>query len=190
MPADAKRHEALRRYLRTAGTLTDLSGRLRYVLIDAVDGAAIRFSTQPVLESRLIDLLMQKHSSVGRKRWWTICSSRPNRRRELNRRPNCPRPLKLKVIRLIAESGGIGEVDELSEYLLDAATPPAQVLAAAEAIRTLGLPQDPRPEQDASLPQPPITAAKLFDRLQQIDSAQIGTCSLAWRCSTPRPRVW
>ena len=83
-----------------------------------------------------------------------------------------PASLKLKVIKLIAQSGTIGEVEELSEFVLNASTPPSQVLAAAEAIRTLGLPQDPRPEQDASLPQPPITAAKLEERLQQIDSAE------------------
>ncbi len=65
LPADAKRHEALRRYLRCAATLVDLSGALRYVLIDAVDGAAVRFANQPVLESKLIDLLIEKHSSVG-----------------------------------------------------------------------------------------------------------------------------
>jgi hypothetical protein len=45
------------------------------------------------------------------------------------------------------------------------------VLAAAEAIRTLGLPQDPRPGQDESVPQPPITAAKLGARLAKIDPA-------------------
>ncbi len=86
--------------------------------------------------------------------------------------PELPAALKLKVIQLIGQFGTIGEVDELSEYLLDPATPPTQVLAAAEAIRSLGLPQDPRPGQDASLPTPPITAEKLLNRLEQIDSKQ------------------
>ena len=67
LPADGQRHEALRRYLRTAAALVDLSGRLRFVLIDAVDSAASRFNTQPKLQERLIDLLTEKHSSVGRK---------------------------------------------------------------------------------------------------------------------------
>ncbi len=171
LPADAKRHEALRRYLRSTSTLIDLSGRLRYALIDAVDAAAIRFSTQSALQSQLIDLLMQKHSSVGAQEMADALFD-PPQTAGVEPPPPLPAPLKLKVIQLIAKCGTIGEVDELAEFLLNPATPPSQVLAAAEAIRALGLPQDPRAEQDASLPQPPITAARLLDRLQPIDSAQ------------------
>ncbi len=171
LPADVKRHEALRRYLRSTSTLIDLSGRLRYALIDAVDAAAIRFSTQSAIQSQLIDLLMQKHSSVGAQEMADDLFD-PPQTAGVEPPPPLPAPLKLKVIQLIAKCGTIGEVDELAEFLLNPATPPSQVLAAAEAIRALGLPQDPRAEQDASLPQPPITAARLLDRLQQIDSAQ------------------
>ncbi|HEY2412187.1 MAG TPA: hypothetical protein VGI40_08095, partial [Pirellulaceae bacterium] len=79
---------------------------------------------------------------------------------------------KQKVTQLMAAAGNIDSVTDLSALVLDDRTPPSLVLAAAEAIRTLGLPQDPRPGQDASVPAPPITAAKLLSRLSKIDAAQ------------------
>jgi hypothetical protein len=172
LPADAKRHEALRHYLRTTSILVDLSGRLRSVLLDVVDAAADRVSNQTSLRERFIDLLTEKHSSAGAQIMSVDLFKLQPQAADANAPPPLSAPLKLKVIHLITESGTIDEVDELADFLLNAATPPTQVLAAAEAIRILGLPQDPRPEQDASLPQPPITAAKMRDRLQEIDTAQ------------------
>jgi hypothetical protein len=90
--------------------------------------------------------------------------------------PNPAPPLspsqKLKLLRLISTAGSIDMVPDLSDFILDDSTPPTLALAAAEGIRTLGLPQDPRPDQDPALPQPAITAAKLRDRLLKFDHAQ------------------
>jgi hypothetical protein len=79
---------------------------------------------------------------------------------------------KRKVIQLIAAAGTTNSVYDLADFIRDESTPPDLVLAAAEAIRTLGVPQDPRPGQDASLPTPAISAAKLRERLMKIDPAQ------------------
>jgi hypothetical protein len=67
---------------------------------------------------------------------------------------------KLKLIHLIATVGSIEMVPDLADLVLDDSASTAAVLAAAEAIRTLGVPQDPRPGQDETLPQPSITAGQ------------------------------
>jgi hypothetical protein len=89
-------------------------------------------------------------------------------------KPTAPLPAaaKLKLIHLIATTGSIEMVADLADLVLDDSVSPAVVLAAAEAIRTLGLPQDPRPGQDETLPQPPITAGKLRERLLGIDRSR------------------
>jgi hypothetical protein len=79
---------------------------------------------------------------------------------------------KLKLIRLLATAGTTDVVSDLADFIADDATPPTLMLAAAEAIRTLGLPQDPRPGNDPALPQPAITAANLRDRLLKIDRSR------------------
>ncbi|HKD36456.1 MAG TPA: hypothetical protein VKB78_06635, partial [Pirellulales bacterium] len=79
---------------------------------------------------------------------------------------------KLKLIHLISTSGSIEMVPDLADLVLDDSASPTVVLAAAEAIRGLGLPQDSRAGQDETLPEPSITAAKLRERLLRIDRGQ------------------
>jgi len=79
---------------------------------------------------------------------------------------------KLKIIQLMAAAGTASSIYDLADFIKDDSTPPTLVLAAAEAIRALGLPQDPRPGQDASLPAPAITAGKLRERLLKIEPSQ------------------
>jgi hypothetical protein len=185
LPNDAKRHEALRRYLRTASTLIDLSGRLRFSLVDAVGDAAYRVASQPARRGQLIDLIAEKQSNVGALELAAALTDPPPNT------PGAPPPLtspeKLKLIQAIAASGNIELVDDLAALVLAANTPPSQVLAAAEAIRELGLPQDPRPgqeqtsqqqsgqqqpSQNAAPLQPAISANKLLERLKQIEPAR------------------
>ncbi len=122
--------------------LTELSGRLRSIMVDVVDRAADRYSQQLMYRERLIDLLKQKHSSPGAQ-IMSVDLFKPRSPTESGEvPPPLPAPLKLKVIQLISEAGTADEIDELADFLLDSTTPPTQVLAAAEAIRALGLPQD------------------------------------------------
>jgi hypothetical protein len=180
LPDDAKRHEGLRRYLRTANTLIDLSGRLRFSLVDAINDAAYRVANQPARRGQLIDLLAEKQSNVGAQEMAVALLDPPQNT------PGAPPPLtapeKLKLIQAIAASGNIELVDDLAALLLATNTPPSQVLAAAEAIRELGVPQDPRPGEPpasqqqtsstAAPPPPAITAKQLLERLKQIDSSR------------------
>jgi hypothetical protein len=83
-----------------------------------------------------------------------------------------PAAAKLKLVHLIAATGSIDMVPDLADLVLEDSASPAVVLAAAEAIRTLGLPQDLRPGQDETLPQPSITAGKLRERLLRLDRSQ------------------
>jgi hypothetical protein len=221
LPADAKRHAALRGYLQAAAVLVDLSGRLRYSLGDTIDDVAGSLSDRLGARERLIDLLDKKQSSIGAeimsaelfdpaadsepattapKPAINIAAPAP----EASQRPLLARRLaiarmemqakqvgsqarlqsppdaakttaplsaaqKLKLIHLIATSGSIEMVPDLADLVLDDSASPTVVLAAAEAIRTLGLPQDSRAGQDETLPEPSITAAKLRERLLRID---------------------
>src|SRR6185369_6811567 len=79
-------------------------------------------------------------------------------------------PQKLKLIRFIESAPTTESVYDLADFALDAATPPSLVLATGEALWTIGLPQEPRPDQKADLPAAPITATKLRERLTQIES--------------------
>ncbi len=47
LPADNARHAALQGYLATASKLVDLSGRLRYDMVDILDDTADRLADQP-----------------------------------------------------------------------------------------------------------------------------------------------
>jgi hypothetical protein len=89
--------------------------------------------------------------------------------------PNLSVAQKTKLIQLIANSGSIRLIDDLADLVAEPNTPPQVVLAAAEGIRRLGLPQDIRPEQkdDKSLPTPAITAKDLLDQLRKIDARQL-----------------
>src|SRR5205823_5455476 len=53
--------------------------------------------------------------------------------------------------------------------------PPGLAIQAAETIRRLGLPQDPRPGQDPALPAAAITARQLRDVLAGLSSAAIAS---------------
>jgi hypothetical protein len=227
LPADNQRHAALQGYLLTASKLIDLSGRLRYALVDILDDTADRLALQSGLRDRLIEMLLKKHSSVGALVMAVdltdpapaaggpgsgdsspdkLATMSPRERRMAARAmmsgmnnpagpggqsmmggmpsmsevsnpavsPNAALSpaQKLKVIQLMVAAGTTDSVTDLSTFVLDDATPPELVLAAAEAIQTLGLPQDPRPGQDSSVPQPPITAAKLSAQLAKIDPAR------------------
>ncbi|HEY2881968.1 MAG TPA: hypothetical protein VGJ15_06030 [Pirellulales bacterium] len=241
LPADDKRHDALRRYLQATSTLIDLSGRLRTDLLDIVDDTAARMSDQLPLRERMIELLADRHSTIGAEDMVVelfdpapqennptpeatsgpradqspttargrqaergaqmarggqsgmqtppsggIAARRLARVAQLQQQqqqllaaqepietPRLSIPQKLKLIQLIATSGDAELVDDLTDFINTEGTPPTLLLAAAEAIQTLGLPQDPRPGQDPALPQPSITAEKLRKKLTGIDANQL-----------------
>ena len=98
LPADEKRHAALRGYLRAASALVDLSGRVRYALVDIIDDVAGRLFERPDMRERLIDLLTERRSSIGAQVLIVDLFDAPATS------PDSPPPLpidqKLKLIRL------------------------------------------------------------------------------------------
>src|SRR4029079_7829879 len=182
--SDATRRENLRNYLRCASKLIELSGRLRYDIFDIIDDTAARFSEQPALRERLIDMLAGRHSSVGAEAMAVelidaktepqqpaVVAAAPTPQPRVSPRrmammaraaasaqPQAevsgPAPLslapKLKLARYIAACGTLDSIADLADVIRDEATPPTVLLASAEAIQALGLPQDPRPRADST----------------------------------------
>jgi hypothetical protein len=203
--SDETRRENLRNYLRCASKLIELSSRLRYDIYDIIDDTAARFSEQPALRERLIDMLAGRHSSVGAEAMAVelidaktepqqpaVVAAAPTPQPRVSPRrmammaraaasaqPQAevsgPAPLslaqKLKLARYIAACGTLDSIADLADVIRDEATPPTVLLASAEAIQALGLPQDPRPEQDSAVPKPVITAAAVRDRIMATDPA-------------------
>ena len=64
-PVETVDRDQLRYYLRTTAKLTDLSGRLRYLLSDALNLVAGRLATTPAQRMQLLDLLIDFRSSNG-----------------------------------------------------------------------------------------------------------------------------
>ena len=69
---------------------------------------------------------------------------------------------KYTILNMISSTGQWQLLTVLSEYL-QAEKNPALIVITAVLIRRLGLPQQPRPGRDPTLPAPPITADSIRD---------------------------
>jgi hypothetical protein len=157
LPDDGFRRERLRAYLVTASHLIDLSGRLRYVLRDAVNNAAFALDSRPDQLEQLLGLLTREKVSVGAVVMSFVLFDPPPGFDA----PPYPIALKRRALDLL-DAGGTGEVLlDLAEFVRQESTGAALTVRAAEIIRKIGLPQEPRPGQASELPPPPITAQEL-----------------------------
>lgn len=179
---DQQRRTRVQSYLRTSSALIDLSGRVRYTLYDAITGATLRVLNEPQYLVRLVDLLIEHRSAVGAGIIAQALhqpepeSSRAPRERLLGRRTT-QQDLSLvqrKILQLIALTGESSALPDLVTFIRAEETPPELVLAGAQTIRQIGVPQEPRPGQDSTLPDPPITARTLLDVVHKIDPRQLG----------------
>ena len=142
------------------------------------------------LREPLLDLLIEFRSSVGAKALVGVLAEtpQPERRRRLfggnqQRAGNQPpggnlEQTQAKLLHLIAISGNTGLLPQVAAFLLAGQTSPELAIAAAETIRTVGLPQDARPGGDKDLPAPAITARQVQARLAAIDASR---CPHRWR---------
>lgn len=189
--------DAVRSYQRIDARLIDLSGRLRYLLSDALHNIAADV-TDPAERRQFLDLLAEYHSSIGATAManWLVDERQvpeappqpqpPQLPRLLGRRfgrrqePQAAEPppalgdLAFKVLQLIAASGEASLLPRVAEYLHRPDTPADRVLYAAETIRALGLPQDVRPGTPDNVVKPAITAGELYNRLLNIDRSSLG----------------
>lgn len=168
-PDPQAQHQAARGFLRCAARLIDLEGRLRYLQYDAFHTASARLGRDLRARDRLVALAREYRSSIGAVvlAEWLFEPARPGamaRAREATR---------LAVLRLAAETAHAPLLAEIAEFLLEPELAPELVVAAAETVRAMGLPQLPRPDPIEDLPEPPLLAADVRERLLQLPESQL-----------------
>jgi len=163
-----RRRAAVRAYLAATSALIDLSGRLHDRLYDAIDDVAYAVATSPERTDQLVDVLRQGGSAIGAAVMAGMLLG-PQADGPARAEPFAVRT-RARVLDLIAASGQPELLPVLAELADDPQTPPELVMAAAEAIRRTGLPQDPRPGRDGSLPPPAISAQRLREILSAAGS--------------------
>ena len=164
LPAGPDRREAIRRFLATCSRLNDLSARLRYLLYDAISEAGYEVEPQKRAREDLIELLSRRRSSIGADAlsMWLAPDS--------EYRPDIP--TQYKLLKLFADAREHDLVPVVAGYVRNARYP-AAVIYAAEVLEHLGVPQEPRPGADKSLPRPPITAAELWAIVRRVDTRDL-----------------
>ncbi|MBI1904347.1 MAG: hypothetical protein HYS13_24900 [Planctomycetia bacterium] len=168
--SETRRAEVLA-YLKIAALLTDLSGRMRYQMRDAVDAAAYRAAGRNDLRERLIDVLARHNSTIGAEVMGpALFDPAPEAR---NQAVPATRQCKRKLLQFIGRAGSIAQVYELADFLREPGVAPELTVLAAESIRQIGLPQDPRPGDAEDLPKPALTAAELHGILNRVVAAEL-----------------
>jgi len=174
MPSGPEREEHARQFLRASSKLIDLSGRLRYTLRDVIDRAAYVVESNDHSLAELIDTLRKEKSTIG----LAVLAYLLEDPADPTIRP-VPSAIKRNLLAAIVETRQSDLLPQLAAILSAGHGSPKFRLAVADAIRSLGLPQDPRPGQDADLPPPAITAAQMHTALAKIDRAKLSPESQA-----------
>lgn len=159
-----ERHAAICAYLAATSRLIDLSGRLRYLQVDAIQAAAPKLLNQLGDRQRLIDRFLRDKSSVGAfiaARQWLAPG-------EDGRLPRIDRATRDRLLHLVGQVDDSMLLPLLVQSLLARDSTPEWTIAVAETIRRVGLPQEPWPDPLEELPPPPITAGQLHDVLQRL----------------------
>lgn len=169
LPDEPARHDALCAYLRAVTQLTDLSGKLRYLQVDALSTALPRLVARPAEARRLLDRLLLERSSVGAFLAAQLCWATP----EGARAPRIEPAVQQKVLQLVAATGETSVLPFLVDVVARAPRSPELAIAAAETIRRIGLPQEPWPEPHESLPPPPTTPRKLREALGLVAASRL-----------------
>jgi len=159
--------ERIRQYLRETSHLIDLSGRLRYLLFDALSAAWAKMADQAESSQSFLDLLSEHRSAIG-----AIVVSQvltPARSPAARASP----AVLLRVLRLIGDTGQMDLMPELSQFLRAGKATPELAIEAGEVIRRIGLPQDPRPGQESDVALPAITAKDLHAILTALPDSQL-----------------
>ncbi|HVX13473.1 MAG TPA: hypothetical protein VHC22_19975 [Pirellulales bacterium] len=162
-----ERHAAVCAYLATTSRLIDLSGRLRYVQVDAVNTAGPRLIAQPQLRQRLLARFESDRSSVGAffaTRLWIA----PD---ENGRLPNVDQRTRDAVLHLATQVDEPTVLVFLAQAFASPAAEPELLVSLAETIRRIGLPQEPWTDPIENLPPPPITPTAMHQVLTRIATA-------------------
>lgn len=186
LQSSASQRDALRAFLQTTSRLIDLSGRLRYLQVDAMYAAMRRLNQGSREFVELVDLLIAYKSSVGA----AVLSQQlfPSAAEELQP-PARGRPLRIlanrpvvnypnpaiagKLLQLAAAGGDQSLLPMLAQLLDGGALPGELTIGVAETIRRIGLPQEPRPGTTDEEEIPPITPRKLYQHVSRVSERQL-----------------
>lgn len=166
----ATQRDEVRNFLTMTDQLTDLSGRLRFQLSETLAALAELYAENDAQRTQLVETLIEYRSTIGALITVqflfdnSLVFADERAQREL---------LHQRVIKLIGVSGQASLVDRLAQYIEPADRSASLVVAAAEAIRDVGIPQEVRPGTPDDLPKPAITARTLLKRLARLDPAAI-----------------
>ena len=157
-----RQRSAMLAYVRTTAELIDLSGRLRYTLYDSLSEAAAETAADAARRETLLDMLLEHRSSIGAAVLMPLLFD------DLVQAEGAApvsTATKQKLLTLAGSTGQTELLPQLARFVRQADVPTDLLLAAAEAIRNIGLPQDAQPGQDPALPKPAITASELHELL-------------------------
>jgi len=168
LPAGDDRHERLRLYLRLASQMIDLSGRLRTALREAIEAAAYHLDSQPQQFQRLLDLLAKKKSAVGAEVMSYMLFDPPA---DSGASPYSTQE-KYQLLNLILATRHQDLLPYVAAFLRQEKNP-SLIVIAAELVRRLGLPQEPRPGSDSEKSPPPILADELRGILTRVSEAKL-----------------
>lgn len=168
MPAGELRRQRLRSYLQSASLLIDLTGRLHTASREAIEMAAYHLDDKPEAFRRLLDLLGERRATVGAEVMSYMLFDPPAD----SGAPPYTTLEKYRVLNLILATRHYDLLPYIASFVRHEKNP-SLVVIAAELIRRLGLPQKPRPADDAAAGQPPIVAEELHQILSAIQPADL-----------------
>lgn len=168
---EAQRQSQLVGYVATLNVFVDLLARANYTALGAIDEVSYDLSADPPAFRQLCEQLTKAKSQIGAMAVAPLLVERrdpPAQSRFLLSTES-----QLSLLRLISAAAPAEALDELAELVRDEHVPPYVIVVAAETIRRVGLPQDPLPDGDRTLPQPWITAQELHAILARLDVSQL-----------------
>lgn len=159
----AARDRALTNYLQRTLALIDLAGRINADAATLARTAVTKAAAQPAPRAVLLAFYDKNASAHGAIAFAPhLVDPAPNN----PNRKALSAAEKLKVIDLIGRSGRLEAIPLLTEVLNLAEDSPEVLLRAVDAVRALGVPQDPRPGQGADVPEPPVLASEVLELLK------------------------
>ncbi len=169
-PHGPPRRERLASYVGTLNVLLDVIARANYTSLSAIDAIGYNLTEDPRLLAKLTEHLAAADCRIGAVAIAPLLlDSDPS---------DAAKPLlsaegQLAVLRSIAATKPAAALGVLAEYIHTPDLPPHLALLAIETIRRIGLPQDPLPDVDPTLPKPEVTAGELHALLASIDVGRL-----------------
>lgn len=159
---------AVRGYLACCSQWIQLSGRLRYLQFDAIQAAVADLEGNPKNLPALISLLKKHQSSIGAAAVVDYLFEN-----EFPNHSKISQDLKRQILELIALTHQVDLMEDLAELVVAEETPAPLVVIAAQVIHQIGIPQEPRGDEEDGIPAPAITPLELLERLKTIDPATL-----------------